>query len=634
MPTRKTLVKELRATLTSNKATWRVNHQLRDSERLPQYTLGGDKKGLISSRRAGRVDFKKTIGQIPGNPFLLRRRLQRGLIDSNVILTISPELFQPDALSSPPSGGAIPTFVDWRNRWGWPWITSVRDQNGCNACWAFAATALVEAMVRIEHCVWPVLSEGDVHKGMNAVCASLGGSGAALDWIAAHGLADPGCFAWKTANTAYTPTPDRAGRSVRCPKPGYIGSKNDQKKWIDTVGPLVTWFEVWTDFFSYGGGVYHKQDMIGTTPNKVEGGHYMLVVGYNDKEKCWIVKNSWGTNWGENGYARIGYGETGIDSYAKISLHDVNPDPWTKRRYHNGNLLESGNGSNHRNFEMLATKSKQITLWWRNNAVSSLPWHSTSSFGANDALACPTLISTTFNRNFECVYPTVSKRLRHWWFKQPGGPWNDGGVFGPTDTDGIPGFIQSDYGAPGNFEVVVRTADRRLNHWWRDGGGWHDGERFGKNVAFSGPTLLQSHYGQKNNFELVCVLKSGAMQHWWRHNDGGQAWHQSASFGSNVKSPPCMIEASYGQGDETQSGNFELCVAVGGNVEHWWRHNHGDMVWRKSAVFGKNIKSVVGLLQGSYGFNLEVVVLRTDNKLQHYWRYGGTWNEGVIIGSI
>ncbi len=95
-----------------------------------------------------------------------------------------------------------------------------------------------------------------------------------------------------------------------------------------------------------------------------------------------------------------------------------------------------------------------------------------------------------------------------------------------------------------------------------------------------------------------------------------------------------MIEASYGQSDETQSGNFELCLAVDGKVEHWWRHNHGDMVWRRSAIFGNNVKSVLGLLQGSYGFNLEVVVLRMDNKLQHYWRYGGTWNEGVIIGSI
>jgi len=634
MPTRTLLVKNLRKTLSSTKAKWTVNLHLRDSDKLPRYSLGGDTKGLLSADKISKLNFKKVLQQLPGNPYLLRRRLDLGILDKKMISKAYPSLIQPDTLTLPPMGGTTPTSVDWRNRWGWPWITTIRDQNGCNACWAFAATALVEAMVRIEHCVWPVLSEGDVHKGMGAVCANLGGSGTALDWIADHGLADPGCFAWTNADIPYNPTADRSGRSVRCPKPAYIGNTADQKKWLDTVGPLVTWFDVWTDFFGYGNGVYHKQNMIGNTANKSEGGHFMLVVGYDDTQNCWIVKNSWGNSWGENGYARIGYGETGIDTYAKISLQNVNPDPWTKRRYHNGNLLESGNGGNHRNFEMLATIGAKIQLWWRDNAAATMPWNHTASFGSNDATACPTFISTTFNRNFECVYPTNGNRLHHWWFKQPGGPWYDGGIFGPVDTAGIPGLVQSNYNAPGNFEVVVRTADNRLNHWWRDGGGWHDGGRFGSNVAYSGPSLIQSHYGQQDNFELVCVLYTGQMQHWWRDNDGGMSWHQGTTFGSGVASPPCMIEASFGEGDETQVGNFELCVAVGGKVEHWWRYNHGDMIWRKSATFGHNVKSVVGLIQGSYGFNLEVVVLRTDNKLQHYWRYGGTWNEGVVIGSI
>ena len=36
----------------------------------------------------------------------------------------------------------------------------------------------------------------------------------------------------------------------------------------------------------------------------------MLLVGYNDTGKYWIVKNSWGTNWGENGYARIAFNQS------------------------------------------------------------------------------------------------------------------------------------------------------------------------------------------------------------------------------------------------------------------------------------------------------------------------------------
>jgi hypothetical protein len=206
-------------------------------------------------------------------------------------------------------------------------------------------------------------------------------------------------------------------------------------------------------------------------------------------------------------------------------------------------------------------------------------------------------------------------------------------VFGPPDAEGIPGFIQGNYGAPGNFEVVVRTADGKLTHCWRDGGGWHVGVKFGNNVAYSGASLIQSHYGVKGNLELVAVCGStNQMQHYWRDNDHGMVWHEGACFGANIFSPPCMIEGQYGARDENSVGNFELCVAAGGQVQHWWRANTSDGLWRNSATFGHNVLAVAALVEGSYGFNLEVIVLRTDNKLQHYWRDGAGWHEGVIIG--
>ena len=68
-------------------------------------------------------------------------------------------------------------------------------------------------------------------------------------------------------------------------------------------------------------------------------------------------------------------------------------------------------------------------------------------------------------------------------------------------------------------------------------------------------------------------------------------------------------------------------------MQHWWRANYSDRLWRKSATFGSGVKAVIALVEGSYGFNLEVIVLTIDNKLQHYWRDGGGWHAGVIIGS-
>jgi hypothetical protein len=193
--------------------------------------------------------------------------------------------------------------------------------------------------------------------------------------------------------------------------------------------------------------------------------------------------------------------------------------------------------------------------------------------------------------------------------------------------------VQSSHGAPGNFEVVVAVGDR-LRHLWRDGQGWHEGAQFGANIAHSGASLVQSSYGSPHgNLEVVAVRTNGTMQHFWR-NEASLSWHAGAVFGAGVSSPPVMIQGQYGMSDElSPDGNFELCVAAAGRVQHWWRFNaNGDMQWRHSATFGHDVATVVGLCSSSWGMNLEVIVLRADGQLQHYWRDGAGWHEGPILG--
>ncbi len=636
---------ELRKAIASEKLGWTVAEHLADTTHVPLHGIGGSKTHMTPVKEAKEIDFKAQFTAVPINPFLAERALALKFI-AKLPEPVSPDhppivpkqspgpLKIADAAGPAPSGGGgAPASVDWRSRWGWPWITSVRDQNGCEACWAFAATALTEAMLRIEHCFFPHFSEGDVHKGMGANCANGGSADAAVDWIHAHGLCDPQCFPWTVADIAYTPSSDRSGRTVRGGlNKTDVGSISDQKTWIDTIGPLVTWFDVWHDFDGYSSGVYHRST---ASSNYERGGHFMLVVGYDDAKGAWLCKNSWGTGWGMHGYVWVGYGQAGIDTYAKIGLRSMNPDPWTKRRLHNGNMIESGNGAHFRNFEMLATVGggPHIQHWWRDNDTYPFTWHTAYAPFGTDAAVCPTLTGTTFNRNFECVFLTTGRRLHHWWFNQTTHTWTDGGVFGPTDAWGVPGFIQGNYGAPGNFEVVVRTNDGKLNAWHRDGGGWHDDGRFAANVEYSGPSLVQTHNGKQGNFELVAVLGTGQMQHWWRDDDHGTGWHASTIFGAGCSSGPCMIEGQYGAGNENAVGNFELCVAVGGHVEHWWKDNQSTHDWYRSATFGHDVQAVTSLVEGSFGFNLEVIVLRTDQKLQHYWRDGAGWHEGVVIGS-
>ncbi|HVD16411.1 MAG TPA: peptidase C1A, partial [Actinomycetota bacterium] len=110
-------------------------------------------------------------------------------------------------------------------------------------------------------------------------------------------------------------------------------------------------------------------------------------------------------------------------------------------------------------------------------------------------------------------------------------------------------------------------------------------------------------------------------------------WNPGALFGAGIASPPVMIQGQHGMLDERgPHGNFELCVAAGGQVQHWWRANSSDEQWRRGATFGHDVREVTGLCQGSWGRNLEVLVVRTDQRLQHYWRDQAGWHEGPVIG--
>jgi hypothetical protein len=639
-----TTVGDLRRALSVSPARWTIDERLNDTDPVRTYSMGGAVQNLTPAPQVPRMDFAQALNILPSNPFVLQRRIARNIIPRQALTSAVPlpQVFNRPVLSSsanlalaeppPDTGGPSPSVVDWRTRWGILWLTAVQDQDGCNACWAFAATALVENMERIEHMYWSKRSEGDVHDGMGSHCADLGNCPAALNWIRDHGIADPDCYPWQTNDPPYQPTADRAGRTLKIPDYVGLGDVAQQKAWLDTVGPLTVLFAVYDSFYSYRSGVYHR--LPAPADRDLRGYHCVLIVGYDDNQRAWLIKNSWGTGWGDGGYAWIGYGEVDIDTWEKQGVHFTNPDPWTKRRLHNGIMIESSNGSLHRNFEMVATTNgSQIRHWWREGgAGGDFTWHQASTFG-NDAAVCPTASATTYNRNFEAIYLTTSHRLHHWFLDQTTGTWVDGGIFGPTDAGGIPGFIQSDYGAPGNFEVVVRTADGRLNHWWRINGPpwtWADGGRFGSNIAYSGPALIQTH---QRNLELVSVLADGQMQHWWRDDAHGFVWKAGQTFGAGIASPPCMIEGLYGADNERHAGNYELCVAVGGQVQHWWRDNQHETGWHNSASFGHDVLAVAGLVQGSFGFDLEVIVLRTDKQLQHYWRDGAGWHEGLVIGS-
>jgi hypothetical protein len=349
----------------------------------------------------------------------------------------------------------------------------------------------------------------------------------------------------------------------------------------------------------------------------------------------------------------VGYVANLLESATFVGLQGTSPDPWPRRRLHNGVLIQGSNGAGRNNFELFVKVGAKIMHWWRENSTPAFQWNLAGEVRSSDpwrdtfhddAVDCPAAAQSTFNRNYELVYRSTYNQLRHVFFDQAGGLWQDATIFGPANPQGIPGFVQGNRGAPGDFEVVVLNSGGQLEHWtkhnswpWtQNPGDWSHGATFGSGIAFAGPALVQSSIGVTGypengtgDLHYVATSSSGIMEHF--HRASG-AWSPVTAFGQGITSGPCMIESSFGMNDETGTGNFELCVAVGGQIQHWWRPNNPPGQWAQSATFGVNVNRVVALIQSSFSSDLEVIAERTDLHFQHYYRdVTGTWNTGPII---
>lgn len=223
----------------------------------------------------------------------------------------------------------LPDSWDWRNVSGVNYVPAVRNQGACGSCYAFSATAMVESRIRVatKNDVAVTLSPQDIvscsdySQGCEGGFPYLIGGKYAQDF----GMVAEECNPYiGKDSTCSEKSCSRTFVAKYRYVGGFYGACNEESMKLSLVqsGPMSVSFEVYPDFMHYSSGVYHHSGLLDKFNPFELTNHAVLLVGYGTdeetKEDYWLVKNSWGTKWGEDGYFRIlrGHDECGIESIA------------------------------------------------------------------------------------------------------------------------------------------------------------------------------------------------------------------------------------------------------------------------------------------------------------------------------
>lgn len=201
-----------------------------------------------------------------------------------------------------PKYEGLATMVDWSDRY----TTSINNQGYCGSCWAFSAIQQVESdsirkglltnnqKLSVQQLVSCDIS-ADVPSFMTNYGCQGGNTETAFVYISyAGGVVLESDYPY----TSYYATSSDCSSSINNYEvtiSGYhtLSGEASMKDYVMSTGPLAVCMDA-TDWASYKGGIVSS---CGTSVN-----HCVQVVGIDAQRGYWIVRNSWGTSWGINGY--------------------------------------------------------------------------------------------------------------------------------------------------------------------------------------------------------------------------------------------------------------------------------------------------------------------------------------------
>ncbi|PSS04844.1 Oryzain alpha chain like [Actinidia chinensis var. chinensis] len=225
-----------------------------------------------------------------------------------------------------------PTSLDWRK---YGIVTGVKDQGDCGSCWAFSSTGAIEGINALATGDLISLSEQELVDCDSTNDGCEGGyMDYAFEWVMSNGGIDTETDYPYTGEDGTCNTTKEETKAVSID--GYEDVAEEESALFCAVlnQPISVGIDGGAiDFQLYTGGIYDGD--CSDDPDDID--HAVLVVGYGAEsgEEYWIIKNSWGTDWGMEGYAYIkrntskDYGVCAINAMASYPTKESSaPSPY------------------------------------------------------------------------------------------------------------------------------------------------------------------------------------------------------------------------------------------------------------------------------------------------------------------